>query len=221
MKIRQRTPGQKHTAVALGILIGTFMPLSHAQQPDLSAGDDASIIVGGTVVAQIGDTFTLDYGTGSIIVEMDDWDAFNEARMISPGETVTVRGVLDDDLFETRKIEARSVYVQERQAKYFAQPMDEEDALDWSYGIANPEFQEEGTWYSLSGTITHIDGTEFLLDTGANVLEVETAFLDYNPMDDTGYQQLHVGDFVHVAGRLDEKVFENNEINAMAITSFE
>ncbi len=209
-----------HVSCALGaLLVAWVMPV--IGQQSVESDDGSYITIGGKVVSQAGKNFTLDYDNGTIVVEMDDWDSFNEAQAIKPGETVTVRGRIDVDLFENRTIEAESVYIADRHAQYFASAMDEEDALDWSYGIANPEFRKEGTWYSVSGTITHIDGTEFILDTGVNLLDVDTSTLDYSPFDDSGYQKLHVGDYVHVAGKLDEKVFENNEINAVAITSYE
>jgi len=57
---------------------------------------------------------------------MDDWDWFDEASRLNAGEKVTVYGRIDDGLYETRTIEADSVYVYERNTYYYANDADEE-----------------------------------------------------------------------------------------------
>jgi len=179
--------------------------------------NQADITITGDVISQVGDEFTLDYGEGIITVEMDDWDWHNEAAYINPGETVTVRGEIDDDLYQIKTIEADSVYVFERATYYYASDTDEEDSAYWTFSYYDPATAPEGTWFGLSGTVTKVTGSEFTLDTGYNKMQIETAYLGYNPLDDVGYQQVDPGDRVYVTGDLDRNFFTKNEIDANSI----
>lgn len=75
-----------------------------------TAVDQEWITLTGTVASVAGDSFTLNYGDKDIVVEMDDYDWFSE-NAIEQGESVTVAGRMDNDFFESQKIEASSVYV--------------------------------------------------------------------------------------------------------------
>lgn len=188
--------------------------------------DGTRVTIGGEVVERSGMSFQLDHGDGIITVEMDDWDAFDEAKMINPGESVTVWGRVDDSFYEQRTIEADSVYVAERRAKYFANPMDEEGDRVWSINDVDPAVVVDGTWIGIDGTVTDVEGTAFVMQTdsalaGAFVLQVETAYLTYNPLDDVGFQQIDEGDRVYVVGDLDNRIFANREIEAFSITTLE
>jgi len=65
--------------------------------------DDSWISISGTVVNPKDDTFMLDYGQGTILVEMDDWDGVGEAYALIDGDRVTVYGAVDDGLFDERQ----------------------------------------------------------------------------------------------------------------------
>ena len=208
-------------AVASVGMSGAALADSH-----LPKSDGAFITLGGEVVERIGSSFRLDHGDGIVTVEMDDWDNFNEALMVNPGETVTVRGRVDDSFYEQRTIEAESVFVAERRAKYFANPVDEEGDQVWSINDVDASQVADGTWIGIAGTVSATDGSRFTIHTdsalaGAFVLEVETAYLTYNPLDDVGYQQIDEGDRVYVTGDLDNRIFANREIEAFNIITLE
>lgn len=148
---------------------------------------------------------------------MDDWDWHNEAAQIQPGETVTVRGEIDDDLYEARTVEADSVYVVDRATFYYASDTDEEDSAYWGHGFYDPGNAPEGTWFGLTGTVTEIRASEFQLEPGLNRIMVETAHMSYNPLDDTGYQPVGIGDRVYVAGLLDKAFFDEAEVEASTV----
>lgn len=179
--------------------------------------NQADITLSGEVITQVGDELTVDYGDGVITVEMDDWDWHNEAAWIQPGETITVTGEIDDDLYQLKTIEAETVYVIDRSTYYYASDTDEEDAAYWTYATYDPATAPEGTWFGLSGTVNEIDGSEFVLNTGYNMVRVETAYLDYNPLDEEGFQQVETGDRIYVSGTLDDNFFNKNEIDANSI----
>ena len=180
-----------------------------------TAPDETYLSVDGEVAWAYDDSFVLDYGSGLITVEMDDWDWDADAAPLSAGEDVTVYGRVDEGFFETRSIEADRVYSYDRNTYYFASAADEEDDY---LGFVTSANLDPGTWLTISGTIDAVSGREFTLDTGAFAITVDTMMLDYNPLDDLGYQTLDEGDAVTVYGRLDSNYFGARELVADAIT---
>jgi len=52
---------------------------------------------------------------------------------------------------------------------------------------------------------------------GCRSCKIDTAGLDYDPLDDEGLQQIDVGDRVSVSGEIDEALFDNTELSADSI----
>lgn len=176
--------------------------------------DESWISLTGDVVDSSFEQFRLDYGEGLITVEMDDWDWYDEADHILPGDRVTVYGRIDDGLYERRTIEADSVYVFDRNTFYYASDADEEDLAFFS-SVVIPD----GAWMSVNGTVKKISGREFVLDTGSGTVRIDTILMPYNPLDDVGLQQVSTGDRVLVTGHLDIDFFEKREIQADTIVT--
>lgn len=183
-------------------------------QPNL-----AFISVSGNVEAQTGDSFTLNYGGGFITVEMDDWDYFNEADWIEAGDQVTVRGEIDNDLYQAKTVEAQSVYVYDTSTFYYASDIDEEDSAYWTYDAAYMQAAPDGAWFGVSGSVKEIGISEFVLDTGFQDLAIETNYLPSDPLDNEGVRQLENGDRVYVTGYLDRNFFSANEIEAQSLVT--
>ncbi|WP_144394428.1 hypothetical protein [Pleionea sediminis] len=204
----------KPRRTTLSLLVSTVLcPLALAGNPELKP-DDAYITVDVTVKATAVSSFILDYGEGEILVEMDDWDRYKEGAGILRGDKVTARGFIDHDLYETKKIEAGSVYVKGLNTYFYANPMDEEDL---SLTIIDPV--ENGSTLEVSGNVTDVNGREFTLDLGTTNIKVDTRALGYDPLDDKGLQQLDEGDRVWVKGRMDYDFFEKEEIVADMVVS--
>lgn len=195
----------------------TAMP-TFAADP-YSKPDRSYVSLTGTVastVASKGIGFTLDYGEGSIIVEADDWDLDEDAR-VYPGERVTVKGLIDKDLFERRSIEASSVYVHPRNVYYFASSADEEPRF-YGYNYY-PGYPLDGSWMTVSGTVKSVspNSKSFEIDTGARDLKVMTDDLGYNPLDNIGFQKLRKGDRISVTGILDKDFLDEDDIRASSV----
>ena len=212
--------------IALCALLFAFLflliPQAEAKSPYSAKYTNMSRI---TLTGEITDVqhekFMLDYGDGVITVEMDDWDSYDEADYFSPGERVTVFGVIDNDWYHKKTIEADSVYAYQRDTFYDANPIDEEDTTIWRVSYANtykPTIMD-GTWLTVIGKVKSINGNEFMLDTGIRNLQVDTDPLGYNPFDDIGIQKIIPGDVVKVSGKLDKDLFERNEIQAQQLTT--
>jgi len=103
-----------------------FIGPAPAQEP-YEKPDDTWISISGVVETVTTDSFVLDYGDGTITVEMDDGDRDADGYKLVAGDAVTVNGKIDDDLFEQRTIEASSVYVEDIGTYFYASAVDEED----------------------------------------------------------------------------------------------
>ncbi|WP_417427310.1 hypothetical protein [Hoeflea sp.] len=174
--------------------------------------DDSFVSISGTVASAAADSFQLDYGEGLITVEMDDWDWYPEAAGLLGGDNVTVYGVIDDDMLETKSIEATSVFVKGLNTYFYASGSDEEDVV--YNAITEPRLAAR---IDVTGTVESINGREFTIDIGSRDLTVDTSGMTYNPLDDEGFQMVDVDDRVKVTGSMDYALFEANEVNATSV----
>lgn len=176
--------------------------------------DNSWISVSGTVASVGTESFILDYGENTILVEMDDWDWFDEAKYLLEGDNVIVYGIVDDDAYETKTIEADSVYVKGLNTYFYANPADEESLPLYTRFVLFTDSD-----LTLSGKITEIKGRDFVLDTGNRKVTVDTMAMLYNPLDKLGYQKLKTGDMVQVSGHLDYDLFDKRELVADTIVT--
>lgn len=202
-------------SVATALVSAPALAVAASESPYLSP-DGSWITLSGKVTSTDSDSFVLDYGKGLVTVEMDDWDWYNENSAMLPGDQVTVYGEVDDDTFETAKVEASSVYVDSLGTFFYASAADEESAID--YDLA-PTLDLGDL--VLTGTVTSVNGSEFTIDSGAQKMTVDTALMPYNPMDKEGYQKISKGDLVTVTGNIDDDIFESRELMADTVVTLE
>lgn len=198
----------------LGLLAaGAFLASGAAAQDPYLQPDDSWISVDGTVDEVMANAFTLDYGDGIITVEMDDGDRDADGYKLMQGDRVSVAGVVDDDLFERTTIEASSVYVENLGTYFYASAADEEDTFVTITGPVHPSRM------ILQGTVVSVSDEEFTIHTGVRDVTVEVEEMSYNPLDEEGYQQIEVGDYVSVTGQMDYDFLEGQELVASVVTT--
>lgn len=201
---------------AIAMLTGGLAFAAQAEtgvKPDPYAKPDGTwISIGGTVENVTANAFTLDYGDGQVLVEMDDGDRDADGYKLIDGDKVTVNGRIDDDFFETTKIEASSVYVEKLGTFFYASPRDEEDVF--LYSTVTPIVVASTT---LQGIVTEVRKHEFVVDTGPRSTVVEVDQMPYDPLDDEGYLRVRVGDFVRVSGQIDENLFQGRTLEARSL----
>lgn len=203
------------TLLLLGFTVAPG-PAAEAKNPYLRP-DESWIRISGTAVDARETAFTLDYGSGTVLVEMDEWHWRENETKAFEGDRVTVYGRIDDDFFEKTKIEAASVYDQNKGTYYYASADDEEygdDRHDY-WGLYNPVVVGQ---VIVRGTVTGIQEREFTIDRGRRMLTIDTIHMDHNPLDDKGYQRVDKGDYVTVAGEMDFDVWEKRELMADNVT---
>ncbi len=184
--------------------------------PASNAKDSEQITLTGTIQKVEADQFTLDYGRGTMLIEIDDWDSFDETTSLRAGDRVTVFGQVDADLFEERKVEAAMVYAHDFNAYLFANPGDEET----NYRLHTSPLQfEDGARVGAHGRVSALDvnGDEFVLDIANYKIQVDTSSMENDPLDGEGRLQLAKGYDVFVIGELDDGFFERREIIAQSV----
>lgn len=201
----------KYIALTLPLISTTAI----AAESPFTKPDGSWINISGTAVETNANSFTLDYGKGTILVEMDDWSwADEEGAALFDGDEVRVYGEIDDDLAEVSKIEASSVYVENLGTYFYANSDDEETT---SFTDTSPIDVGETT---IIGTVTNVDAVtdEFTIDKGIQSVTIDTTELFYDPLDNIGYQQIDVGDLVSVDGYMQDDLLESMELMAEGVT---
>ena len=127
-----------------------------ATQNPYNAPDDTWISLSGTAVETGPSSFWLDYGNGTVLVEMDDFGWYEKEGVgLLDGDKVTVYGEVDDDLFETASIEASSVYVQDLGSYFYASAADEENNPFYVITPVEPGYTQ------VLGTVTSVGDRDF------------------------------------------------------------
>lgn len=207
--------------LALAVLLPT-LAISCADDADnkqgpaekvASTAHQGRITLRGDVVSATPSSFLLDYGSGRITIEVDDWDSFKEGQDLRAGDDVFVTGRLDRGLFEGGKVEAHSVYAVNRGVYYFAAAADEEDSA-----ISTAILAPLGTT-DVVGTVSTVEGREFTVGGEGGSLRVDTAQMPDNPMDQQGDVQIRPGDRVYAWGRLDIDPGEAGELMAKGVVA--
>ncbi len=198
----------------LGSALALSLPVAAMAQNTTPAMNGSAIQISGIVEQASDDLFVLNYGPGKIVVEMDDWDSYPEARALMDGDHVTVFGLIDHDEYEAGSIEAETVFVQELNA-YFEASADDEETRD--YEVLT--IADAPAMLTMTGVVTEVDDEEFTVDTGYDEVAVNVSELAYNPLDDKGYMRIRQGDFVKVSGNLEDGLFEDSTLVAQSIST--
>lgn len=189
---------------ALGDSVAAAQPNGITPSPTAAAladsGDGSLLTLSGRVVATAPDWFRLRAGDEELTVEMDDWDWYQEGRSLKVGDRVTVTGRVDKGLWEQKKIEASSVYVQNLGVSFLADGADEEErtAALIQVGTATTSAQ---------GVVSSVEGREFTVGSMSGPVRVDMSQLKAKPA-------LKVGSRVYTWGTLDVEPAEGVELMA-------
>lgn len=180
-----------------------------AAQTPMTKTDGEWIIVTGDISNVTPQGFRIDYGDGSLPVEMDGFLP-TSTQNLRNGDWVTVSGRIDDSLWERRTIEASSLYSSRLQERLWANAADEEG--DYT-SFALIDLPDEGDWVGVTGRVVSVDRTndEMVVDVGSRTMQVDTT--------DMGVPVLATrGDRVSVYGRLDDAdIWDARELDASSV----
>lgn len=217
----------RFSAIVAATALVFAMALPATAQDLDSMDDEAWLELSGTVTSVSADEFKLDYGNGIVRVEMDSWNDAAQGYYVSQGDRVKVLGKIDDDVVETLSIEAASLYVEDHNTYFYANPADEEDintsGTRFARRVSGMNSEDIGAdLTTVVGTVTAVDGREFTIDAGASKLVVDTSEMSYNPLDEEGFQQIETGDRVRVIGKINSdltELLEGRELTAESVTT--
>lgn len=184
--------------------------------PDLT--DNNYVSLSGTVGKILDqDEFELNYGTGTIKVDMDDnWPsiltkegATNAATLLKAGDKVTVSGKVDKNWLTANEIDAEAVTFKSG-SHLITYSKEERSENMWDRGM--DYFRESGQ-ISMNGKVTEVKNDhEFILQYGGGTIQVDTDPLEVPPS-----KPIAVGDTITVIGTYDKGITERNEIQATRI----
>jgi hypothetical protein len=199
------------------LLASSFSVLAFGQNP-YAQSNNSWITLNGTIEEVSRDSFKLDYGPGSVTVEMDDNDRDADGYKLLKGDMVTVSGKIDRDVFEKTKIEAGSVFVANIGTTFYANPADEEDVS--FYQSFTPFHTLPLGSTQLHGKVTDVKDRNLTLDTGYAKFTVDTKKMSFNPLDKEGYLQVVPGDRITVSGKMKKPFFEARTFEADGLVAF-
>ena len=174
------------------------VPLQAQQESPYQLKNGERIELSGTASKAKASTFLLDYGKGRILVELDDYDSYEEGFNIVDGDKVIVKGKIDADPGQSRSIEASQVYIPSLDLHIHASSTDEEDTKTKSFtqGLTN------GTEVKLRGIIKNIQKKVITIQSSKGMVEVHLG-----PLKRQKRRTFYLGQAVDVTG-----VFKNRLI---------
>jgi len=150
-------------------------------------------------------SFVLDYGEGTILVNVDP-----EATVpheFTANEAVTVYGILDEGFFKAATINARTVYLESM--KSYACSMDGADNKVASFVPAIH------TASIVHGRVTKVSGDNFMVNEGGTMITVDASGMKGTTKGDTPAVQ--VGDRVTVIGDINKSFFSGRKLAATSM----
>ena len=200
------------------LIIGLgFTLLAHSETTPYTLTNGDSITLSGKATKIRKETFTLDYGYGAIVVEVDDSDWYSEMPYLEEGDPVTVSGKIDSDFGQSRSIEAGILETPD--GITLASSLDEED---FQYPITNIDFENasEDSLLEVKGFVNNIRGKEFTLSFEGQHVNIDLDEMENPPLSKEGELLIRKGEFISVIGYLDRDLFEADEIKANSIVEF-
>lgn len=197
----------------MGFIAAASLSSAALAAPPYLDPDSSWITLSGEVASTADESFTLDYGDGSVTVTMEDWDWYDNNGAVLEDDNVTVYGKVNDETYEKTTIDASSIFVEGLGTYFYASAEDEESFEDIDIAPSVPVVVGA---LSVTGTVTEVDGREFKIDSGLREVTVDTSSMDYNPMDESRFQTLEEGDLVTVTGDINTGVgiFSNRKLMA-------
>jgi uncharacterized protein YdeI (BOF family) len=199
-------------------MIAVSIPSLAADKNSPVAADGDLITLTGAVKSASDRQFVMNYGaSGQVTVNLGDWNWYDTDNL-RPGEIVTVTGVVDDNFFKGREINAGRVFVHDRNTYYYGREAGA-DQKNYYYSYYYERLSAGKDWIGMSGTVGNVEAGAFDLDAGRTIVRVDTSQMQDNPLDNKGPQKIKSGDVVQVFGVLNDSLFTDRELAARTIVT--
>ncbi len=168
----------------------------------------------GTVTEVDSKFITVDYGEGELTVDTDTLQLDQTAFENLTDATVTVTGMLNQELLTEGRMRASSLYLENVGTAFVASNTMEHES-DMLISAAGLDLDKSEV--TLIGNVTTLSDDAFQFGAGDAALTVEVDDLRDNPLDKDGYLVLKHGDRVKVTASIEDDFFEDYEIDAETI----
>ncbi len=205
------------TLISTSLMAGTAIAQETQTNSVPVATSQASttwISLTGTVTEVDSKFITMDYGEGELIVDTDTLQLDQTAFENLNDATVTVTGMLNQQLLTEGRMRASSLYLENVGTAFVAANTmaHESDMLISAAGLDLDKSE-----VTLIGNVTTLSDDAFQFGAGDAALTVEVDDLRDNPLDKDGYLVLKHGDRVKVTASIEDDFFEDYEIDADTI----
>lgn len=219
MRVASRTAASALAGLALCLAAGAAGAADTAADRTLSQTATGEWVrLSGTVEEINADQFTLNHGSGSVTVELDDIVGFGESLPV-PGDKVQVSGRLERMFFEKRSLDARLVYLPKLDETFYSSRAagSAGDPAGPASGYPWDEVLEDGG-ISLTGRVEAVHDEMIALDTGFHTVTVDTTRMVDSPVDRKLVETVEVGDRISVTGPVDHaELFDGRKVVATTL----
>ena len=186
-------------------LLAQSTPVRGADSPQ-HAEDGTWVGISGTVESTSKGSFVLDYGEGSILVNVDP--VAKEPHEFQANEAVTVYGVLDKGFFMKTTIQARTVFLNSQKIYTCSTDGANERVMSFVPSVY--------TGSLVHGRVHKVSGAKLTIDEGENMLTVDTSALK-DQLNAEGESTVQEGDVVTVMGVMDKGFFTGRTLKASSM----
>ncbi len=209
---RHPTPMNLRSILFLSLPLISFTLNAQQHEPtvvdDPYAEDDGSWIgISGSVESTGAGDFVLNYGDGTITVELAD--DTTKAHKFIENERVMVFGIVDEKLFRSTTIQARAVFVESLSTYVHVA-----DGAGERLKSITPTIVS-GT--VVQGRVTGITAKNLTLDQGDRMITVDLTRMEHNPLEATGRDRIAQGDLVTALGDIDQTFWKGHVLRASSI----
>ncbi len=177
--------------------------------PVTQPGAEAPITVTGSVGEIRDNEFDLIYGSEKITVELGNYGWSNAAAdYLKNGESITVRGYMDNDFFEGQELDAFNITLNERSTNYYVTEYKIEDAF-------GPDNSTDGAYAEVTGTVQSIDNNVATIATKSGEMDVSFEEYENSPLaEDSEITPIMAGDRIYAYGEMNQGFFADKKVVA-------
>ena len=205
------------TAISLSSAISATAATKELERRD----DHAPVTLSGVLVSVDSDDFVLDYGSGSVTVDLSEWDRSAHDLLMEPGYEVTVFGEIDKHLFTSLTISADAIYLKDLGSYAYAKSTDVTNRGFVNYLWSEPD-RYRASDMTVRGKVVGVDTADRSFTVaigGGEEIQIETDLMEYDPTASGKRNPVDAGDWVRVSGRVDNEFFGGRVIRADAVTT--
>jgi hypothetical protein len=207
--LNQYQPAMNPFMIFLAAFAFPIVLLAQDDQDPRAAGDGSWVGISGTVQSTANNAFVLNYGDGTINVELERENAEGTEHAFLEGEQVTVYGIVNEGFFRATTIQARAVFVESMSTYTYVT-----DGFNEFVKITTPGFTSGSV---VQGVVTASNGRNLTIDKGDRSITIDTSILAEDPATAEGTRRVQVGDRVTAVGTMGRSFWTGRTLRASSL----